>query len=127
MEILLGYGGYMKNKNNKKTKLELKRIFTKQELLKLRKYKRLMAYDIPYDVINRAYNRYLKNINFERFIYVDSNRYPQWWFGKDRDTFCNAVKLYIECKKANYPTFKYKTIGDTKMAIVKLSGLNKLL
>lgn len=112
----------MKNKTNKKNRIMLKKIFTKEELLTMRKYPRLLAYKIPYDIVNRAYNRYIKNID----DYILKNGYPLYWFGKNRDVFSCAVRLYIESKKNNY-TFDFGTRGYIQIEIVKVSGLDKYL
>jgi hypothetical protein len=100
----------------------LKKSFTKDELLKLKKYPRLIAYKIPYAVIHRAYKRYLKNIE----DYILYNGYPPFWFRKDNTTFCNAVKTYIMAKKDNHK-FKFGTMGYTNIEIVKVSGINKFI
>ena len=112
----------MKKNDNKKAKLMLKKIFTKDQLLILKKYDRLLAYNIPYDVINRAYKRYIKNVD----EYILMRGYPSYWFGKDECIFCNAVKIYINSKEYNH-TFEFGTFGYTNIEIVKISGIDKYL
>lgn len=108
--------------DKKKTKIMMKKIFTKDELLKYKKYDRLIAYNIPYSVINRAYKRYLKNIE----EYILHRGYPSEWFNKDSISFCRAVKLYIEVRKQNH-TFKFGTMGYSDMEIVKASEIDKYI
>ncbi|MDD4779139.1 MAG: hypothetical protein PHT02_00850 [Tissierellia bacterium] len=112
----------MKNKYNKKARLEMRRIFTKDQLLVYKKYSRLLSYNIPYDIINRAYKRYLKNID----EYIEKNGYPEYWFSKNKVTFCNAVKIYIVTKEDNH-IFKFGSRGYTQIEIVKVSGIDKYL
>ena len=112
----------MKNKTNKQNKIMLKNTFTKQELLTLKKYPRLLSYNIPYNIINRAYERYIANID----DYVLINGYPKHWFSKDVVSFCNAVKTYIVYKQENYD-YKFGTTGYTNIEKVKVSGLDKYL
>lgn len=112
----------MKNKTNKQNKIMLKNTFTKQELLTLKKYPRLLSYSIPYDIINRAYKRYIANID----DYVFTRGYPKHWFSKDVVSFCNAVKTYIVYKQDNYEC-KFGTTGYTNIEKVKVSGLDKYL
>jgi len=109
-------------KQNKKTKLMLKKIFTKEQLLILKKYNRLLGYNIPYNVINRAYKRYIKNVS----EYILMRGYPLYWFGKDECTFCNAVKIYINAKENNHK-FEFGTFGYTNIEIAKISGIDKYL
>lgn len=108
--------------DKKKTKIMLKKIFTKDELLKYKKYDRLISYNIPYAVINRAYNRYLKNIG----DYILYKGYPSEWFRKDSITFCRSVRLYIEARKQNH-SFKFGTMGYSNMEIIKASGIDKYI
>ena len=100
----------------------LKKIFTKEELLVMKKYPRLLAYKIPYDIVNRAYNRYIKSID----DYILRKGYSSYWFGKNKDVFTCAVRLYIVSKKDNY-TFDFGTRGYTQIEMVQVSGLNKYL
>jgi hypothetical protein len=100
----------------------LKRTFTKDQLLVMKKYNQLLAYNIPYILLNRGYNRYLKNIG----DFILKQRYPPYWFPKDRKSFCYAVKLYIEAQKEKYD-YRPGTTGYTKIEMVKVSGLNKYL
>lgn len=88
----------MKTKINKKERIMLKKIFSKDELLMYKKFPWVMAYNIPYDLMIRAYRRYLKNID----EYINTKGYPSYWFSKDRRTFSNAVRLFIESKIHNY-------------------------
>jgi hypothetical protein len=108
--------------DKKKTKIMMKKIFTKDELLKYKKYDRLLAYNIPYAVINRAYNRYLENIE----DYILYRGYPSEWFKKDSITFCRAVKSYIIARKENHK-FKFGTMGYTSIEIIKVSGISKYI
>lgn len=112
----------MKNKTNKKNQIMLKKEFTKDQLLMIKKYPRLLAYNIPYAILNRAYERYLKNID----EYILNNRYPSYWFSRDRDSFCIAVKTYIISKQEGY-VYQFGTRGYTNIEIVKLSGLDKYI
>jgi hypothetical protein len=112
----------MKNKTNKQNKIMLKNTFTKQELLTLKKYPRLLSYNIPYSVINRAYKKYIANIDDYIFI----NKYPKHWFSKDIVSFCNAVKMYIVSKQENHE-YKFGTTGYTNIEKVIVSGLDKYL
>jgi hypothetical protein len=105
-----------------KNKKLLKKIFTKEELLKFKKYNRLLGYNIPYDLINRSYQRYLKNIDG----YIALNHYPKYWFGKNRDIFCNAVKFYIEAKLMDF-TPQFGTRGFVNLEIVKVSKIEQWL
>jgi hypothetical protein len=109
-------------KDNKKMRIMLKKIFTKDQLLVWKKYNRLLAYDIPYAVINRAYHRYVKNID----DYASINGYSRHWFSKDINRFCNAVKVYIESKKEGYE-YRFGTRGYINMEIVKVSEIDKIL
>ena len=99
-----------------------KKYFTKQELLILKKYPRLIYYGIPYSVINRAYLRYLRNLN----NYLINYNYPKHWFSKDRMMFCIDIKTYIESKKENH-TYNLYTRGWTALEVTKLSGLDKYI
>jgi len=112
----------MKNKINKLNRLWAKECFTKQQILILKKYPKLIAYDIPYDIINRAYNRYLKNLD----EYLLINNYPKHWFSKDKDSFCNSIKTYMVLKEESYECNLY-TRGWTANEIVKLSGIDKYI
>lgn len=112
----------MRNKSRKYGKMMRKKYFTKQELLILKKYPRLIYYGIPYNVINRAYCRYLRNLN----SYLMDYNYPEHWFSKDRMMFCIAIKTYIESKKENH-IYNLCTRGWTAVEITKLSGLDKYL
>jgi hypothetical protein len=117
-----GFGGNMKNKDNKKARLEMRRNFTKDQLLVFKKYSRLFSYNIPYDIINRAYKRYLLSID----EYIKENRYPEYWFSKDKVSFCNAVKTYIVTKEEKHE-FEFGTRGFTNIEKVKVSGIDKYL
>jgi len=112
----------MKKVFNTKLKRELKKVYSKNELLLLRKYPYLVVNNPSYEILNRAYKRYIKNID----DYVLLNGYPSHWFSKSRRTFCNAVKTYIEAKKAGY-TYDNGTNGYIWIEIVKVSGFNKYL
>lgn len=112
----------MKNKHNKYNKIIHKKFFTKQEILTMNKYPHLLAYDIPYDVINRAYKRYIKSLN----KYLSKNDYPRYWFKKDKREFSIAIKTYIESKQNNH-IFKPYTRGWVAIEIAKLSKIDKYL
>ncbi len=112
----------MKNKTNKQNKILMKKHFTKDQLLILKKYNRLLILDIPYAVINRAYKRYVKNI--DEFIF--KTQYPKHWFSTNKDTFCVAIKSYIVAKDEGYE-FKLHTRGWTNKIIAELSGIDKYL
>lgn len=112
----------MRNKTNKQNKLMLKKLFAKDQLLIMNKFPSLLAYDIPYPIIKRAYNRYLKNI--DNYLLVKG--YPSYWFSKDKRIFGYTVKLYIESKKISHE-YKFGSRGYTQIEIVKLSGLDKYL
>lgn len=112
----------MKNKTNKLNRLWARDCFTKQQLLILKKYSRLLAYDIPYDIINRAYNRYLKNLD----EYLLINNYPKYWFNKDKDSFCTSIITYMALKKENHKCNLF-TRGWTAVEVTKLSGLDKYI
>jgi hypothetical protein len=112
----------MKNKVNKQNRLWAKDCFTKQQLLILKKYSRLLSYDMPYDIINRGYGRYLRNLN----DYLMVNNYPKHWFCKDKDSFCNSIRTYIVLKEENHECNLY-TRGWTANEITKLSGLDKYI
>src|SRR5690554_2660481 len=100
----------------------LKEVFTKDQLLVLKRYSRLLSCNIPYAIINRAYKRYLSKVD----DYVLINWHPKHWFSKDRDVFCNAVRTYIASKEKDYQ-YKFGTRGYVSVEIVKLSGLDKYL
>lgn len=108
--------------SRKYEKMMRKKYFTKQELLVLKKYPGLIYYNIPYNIINRAYYRYLRNLD----DYLINYNYPKHWFSKDRMMFCTAIMTYIASKKENY-TYNLYTRGWTAVEITKLSGLDKYL
>lgn len=84
-----------------------------------------MSSGISYPVVNRAYKRYLSRLD----EYLEINKYPKWWFSKDKDVFCNAVYLYICAKESREGGIEYsfKTRGFVQVEIVRLSGLDKFL
>lgn len=102
--------------------MQLKKMFTKEQLLFIKKFQQLLAYDLSYPIVIRAYKRYIKNID----NYILMNGYPLYWFSKNKRTFACAVKLYIEAKKAGY-TYNYGTRGYVQQEIVKVSELDKYL
>lgn len=112
----------MKNKENKKTRMMLKETFTKDQLLVLKRYNRLLACDIPYAVINRAYKRYLSKVD----EYVLINEYPNHWFSKSKDVFCNAVRTYIMSQEVNHK-YAFGARGYVQVEIVRLSEIDKYL
>ena len=79
-----------------KIKKQFKKMFTKEQLLFIKKFPHLYLYNLPYPMVIRAYRRYIKNID----NYILVNDYPSYWFGKNKRTFANAVKLYIDAKKS---------------------------
>lgn len=112
----------LKKRLNTKINMQLKKMFTKEQLLFIKKFQQLLAYNLSYPMVIRAYKRYVKNID----DYILMNGYPLYWFRKDKRTFAYAVKLYIEAKKADY-TYKVGTRGYVQMEIVKVSGLDKYI
>jgi len=115
----------LKNKKNKNNQMMIKKHFTKDEQLLLKKYPRLMSCGISYPVVNRAYKRYLSRLD----EYMVMHKYPKWWFSKDKDAFCNAVYLYICAKESRDGGVEYifGTRGFAQVEMVKLSGLDKFL
>lgn len=116
-------GACHENKEKKMINRYLRKLFNKQQLLVYKKYPRLMGYNIPYELINRAYKRYLKNID----KLIEEHQYPSYWFfGRDRDKFSLAIKTYIVSTKDQY---HYQTgiRGYTNMQIAKISGLDKYI
>lgn len=112
----------MKNKSGKYDRIMQNKYFTKQEILILKNYRYLLVYDLPYDVINRGYKRYVERLD----DYIFEYRYPKHWFSKNKESFSLAVKTYIESKKENY-IFNLYTRGWTAIEVVKLSGLDKYI
>lgn len=113
----------MKNKEKKMINQYLRKIFSKQELLVYKKYPRLIGYKIPYELINRAYKNYLKNID----KLIKEHQYPSYWFfGRDRDKFSLAIKTYIVSTKDQYH-YQIGTRGYTNIQIAKISGLDKYI
>ena len=112
----------MRSKSRKYEKMMRKKYFTKQELLILKKYPRLIYYGIPYSVINRGYKRYIERLEDYLFEYV----YPNYWFPKNKDSFSLAIRTYIESKKERY-IYNLYTRGWTAIEVIKLSGLDKYL
>lgn len=110
------------NNANKKNRLMLRKTFSKDELKMYKKFRWIMTYNIPYAMMVRAYRRYLKNIE----QYIIEKGYPSYWFSKDKRTFSNAVKLYIESNFNNY-IYSEGTRGYTQIEIVKVSWLDKYL
>lgn len=105
----------------------LKRRFTKNELLIMKKYPKLFTmcaykYKIPYAVLNRAYTRYLRKVD----DYILISRYPNWWFSKNKDTFCCAVHNYIAAKEHG-KEYDFGTRGFVNVEMVKLSRLDKFI
>lgn len=110
------------NKTNKQNKIFLKKHFTKDQLLILKKYNRLLTLDISYAVINRAYKRYIKNID----EFILKTQYPKYWFSTNRDMFCIAIRSYIAANEEGYE-FKPHTRGWTNKIIAELSEIDKYL
>ena len=114
----------MKDKSNKKHRIMSKKHFSKQQLLVWKKYPHLIVYDIPYPIINRAYDRYLKNLNY--YEKINNNSLPHY-YRVDKKSFSCSVKMYIERKKGNYQQPRFGTRGFVSLAIAKASAIGKYI
>lgn len=101
--------------------------FSKEELLFIEKYPRLLGictkYNIPFKEIDKAHKQYLSNIDI--FLKLNS-LYPDWWLGKDRNSFTLAVYNYF-ISKEHGKEYTFGTRGHISDTIVKLSELDKYI
>jgi len=117
---------------NKQADIYFKNAFGKQAVLCNKKYPYLLAsliaYDIPYDFINRCYSRYIKKMRDQGVIdRLLSNGYKIDWFELDKTFFQMAIKVWIVNHDDEYEHYEYKKYsrGDINIKVADISGFSK--
>lgn len=117
---------------NKQAGIYFKNAFGKQAIICNKKYPYLLAssiaYDIPYDFINRCYIRYIKNMKEQNTIHqLSKDGYNIGWFELDKAFFQMAIKIWIVNHDDEYGHYKYKKYsrGDISIKVADISGFSK--